>query len=173
MDKTYVIRFIEKRGTLFLKNEEPYNMEDLFYGRTLYSKPLKMVIVKGTRNFDFAYFPDVYNIAHSEAVIEFIEGSNFTGFRTFPLEIRDCSWKYFGVQYLGRCGEIIRPKATGYVHGMNFDKNLWDGSDLFVATNMGSKFCTENFRERALKSRFFTKENFEPMDDFKWYNAGE
>lgn len=104
-----------------------------------------MFIVKGSRNFDFAYFPDVYNIAHSEGAIEFMESSGLTGFRTFPLEIRDCSWKYFGVQYLGRCGEIFRPKATGYVHGMKFDKSLWDGSDLFVATNMGFVFCSESF----------------------------
>lgn len=173
MEKFFVLRYKPKRGTLFLKNEEPYDMEDLFYGRTILSNPLKMFIVKGSRNFDFAYFPDVYNIAHSEGAIEFIESSGLTGFRTFPLEIRDCSWKYFGVQYLGRCGEIFRPKATGYVHGMKFEKGLWDGSDLFVATNMGSKFCTEKFRDKALKSGFFSKENFEPMDEFKWYSAGD
>jgi hypothetical protein len=168
MDKTYVIRFIEKRGTIFLKNEDPYNSEDVFYGRAIISAPLKMNIVKGRRNSNFAFFPDVHNIALAESVIDFMVKSAFTGFKTFPIEIRDCSWKYFGVQYLGRCGEIFRPNAIGYAHGMKFNKSLWDGSDLFVATNMGFVFCSEKFRTLMLESRFFKLEDFVPIDEFMW-----
>ena len=111
-----------------------------------------------------AYYPFIV----SERVINILRMKEFTGWTTYPVEVYSKSGElvegYYGFGIHGRCGPIdysksvkvmrevpggIFPRYKGYF----FDPASWDGSDLFMPSDVTLfKFAVSSVKEAFVEA---------------------
>ena len=120
----------------------------------------------------------------SDRVVEILRQHGFTGWSTYPVEVRGKDGEvfpgYHGMAFPGRCGPIDKSRsplvrepepddAFAQHKGMYFDQDTWDGSDLFMSSDgTGFVFITEAVK-RAFEKAKVKNISFTPLDEVLWY----
>jgi hypothetical protein len=107
----------------------------------------------------------------SDRAIRMLTEGQFTGWTTYPIEIRDAHGGlvagYRGLAVTGRCGpiqdslsriEVLPPpistgKAMPHRIGLLFDPGTWDQSDVFTPEGTGFVFVTEAVRDAIAEAK--------------------
>lgn len=168
--KVYCFEFRNRRGLLFLKTDEVYDDKKLFKGM-IFPECLNTHIVKGTTYHPYAHLSDPYNLAISTKFRNVLQANNITGWKTYPINIKDCDYEYWGFQILGKTGSIKRPSQAGWVKGMNINMNDWDGVDIFSSSSSFEILFTEKVKIALLASDLFFEAEMVNVHDLKWYSV--
>lgn len=168
--KNYCFKFKNRKGLLFLQTNQIYDDRKLFKGEVAVES-LETYIIKGTTYHPYAHLPDPYNLAISEKFRSILNDSGITGWRTYPINIKDCEYKYYGLQIFGRTGFTKRPVKSGWVHGMNIDMTNWDGSDIFCSSDTFLILFTEKVKNILLSSKLFSQEEVIDLEEYEWYSS--
>lgn len=122
----------------------------------------------------------------SDRIINLLADRKFTGWTTYPVEIRDGSDDlvpgYHGLAVTGRCGpiddtlspiEVLPPPVPGgksmpHHLGLRFQPATWDGSDLFTPEGTGFVFLTESVADGLLQLKLdVTNLSVEPLTEVR------
>ena len=139
----------------------------------------------GTTLYDIIWTTNAFPLIVSERVIELFNSNGITGWKTYNVEIRSkknklIDQKFFGLIITGRCGHRDYSKSSivldkigintePHIKGFYFDKNYYDGSDLFMSKPDEKKhttmfrFCTQKvvnlFKKEKIKNIAFENLN--------------
>lgn len=162
----------QKRGEAILefinKNLEE---SDLILGKFKDRQPLKCKIALGKRLYDANFFNDGINSSISEKFFKALNDNDLKGWEVFNLEIEKTNDKRYGLQIIGRCGNLIKPEQKGFYVGYEFDQETWDGSDFFCPEGTALIFCTERAK-KILEDNGLTNIEFEDISKVETYSLG-
>jgi len=117
---------------------------------------------------DFIWTQDPLIVIVSDRVKQALESNGLTGWRTYPVQLRDESERtmlgFSGLTITGRCGSldwsrslpVLRTYRSGTFanyRGIFFREDSWDGSDLFMPEDLAWMFTSERFSALAQKLR--------------------
>jgi hypothetical protein len=144
-------------------------------------KPIRFRRDEGARRLDFAGTTEAVLDLVSDRVIATLREASFTGWTTYPIEIREWNGEpvpgYQGLAVTGRSGalddslsriEVLPPHAPGgeampHRIGFLFPPETWDGSDIFVPEGSSAVMLTEQVRD-ALRAIGATNIGFTRID---------
>ncbi|CAN5436611.1 hypothetical protein BH10BAC6_BH10BAC6_12500 [soil metagenome] len=137
------------------------------------NQPWPVSCGKGTRWKDVVKFTNPFNIAVSAAFKKVLDDNGFSGWKAIELDILDDPDRgYFCLQVVGRSGPVDRPEVAGYVDGMKFDHQTWDGSDIFIPDGTVTILCTKRVRD-AFVSTKLTKLSFVDINEHRWFSGAK
>ncbi len=139
----------------------------------------------GKTLYDVIWTTNAYPLIVSERVIDLFKSNGITGWKTYKVQVRSkqnelINQKYFGLIITGRCGHRDYSKSSivlgkigihiePHIKGFYFDKDYWDGSDLFMSNpdqegnSTMHRFCTQKvvdlFEKEKIKNVVFEKLN--------------
>ncbi len=166
----YKLQFALKSNEIYLESLDKIKSEELFKEEN-FNEPLRVRISEGKKLYDIVRFQDPFNFAISEKVLNLLIEKEITGWSHYEIDIVGREEKYFGFQVQGKSGSIKRPFKTGFVIGLKFDEDTWDGQDFFNPNDTYSIFCTKRVKDIFSNNRISNIE-LKSIDTFEWYNAG-
>ncbi|WP_214114707.1 hypothetical protein [Aequorivita echinoideorum] len=139
----------------------------------------------GKSLYDIIWTTNAYPLIVSERIIELFKSNGITGWKTYNVKIYSkknelIDQKFFGLIITGRCGHrdfskssIVLDKIGIYtephIKGFYFEKDYWDGSDLFMdnpdenGNTTVFRFCSQKvvdlFKKEKIKNINFTNLN--------------
>lgn len=161
----YKISVKEQRGAISIKTNLEYDYYKIFRN----SEPLKnqlFKIYKGTKNMDLvSFWGEPVNFGISEKLKKLLEENKITGWSTYPIKIETIEDNYYGFQITGKGGEITNRDKYGdapMFKPIKWNKEKWDGSDIFYLEETFISVCTERVKEIIEKAKI-TNISFEPL----------
>ncbi|MCO4291606.1 hypothetical protein NF867_01845 [Solitalea sp. MAHUQ-68] len=168
MDKFYSFQWAQKKGEILVESLNKYNDQDLMVGKYSYEGPFVVRVSEGKKLYDIAHFQDPFNFAISERVYKILKEAGITGWNSYEIVIEGRNEKYYGFQVLGKCGELNRPRKSGFVTGYEFESETWDGADFFCPKETLHIFCTERVTQLLTINRI-TNIELVDISTIEWY----
>lgn len=134
--------------------------------------PVKTKIVLGKKMFDRNDFNDGINFVISEKFLKVLIENKLTGWKTYPVEIKNVKEQFYGFQIIGKSGSLKESEESGFKVGYEFEKMTWDGSDFFTPENTHLRFLSEKAK-RVLNDNFLTNIEVENIRDVRNYSMGK
>jgi hypothetical protein len=112
-------------------------------------------IKEGKKIFDIIQFYDSSNFAISDRVKKVLEENNISGWSCFKIKIDGINENYYVFQNISKAGRILNLDAINNYETENreFDKNTWDGSDIFNLENTLLNIVTPKVKEVLEKAK--------------------
>jgi hypothetical protein len=124
----------------------------------------------------------VIPIIISDSVVQLLRSHGFTGWSLYEVSVHDKQGQmipgYHGLSITGRCGKIDWTKGVEVPRifpggifpvwkGLFFDPESWDGSDLFMPSELkGYVFVVEDVK-KAFERAKIRNVDFTPLDQFE------
>lgn len=159
----------DKRGEIRVQPVTRYNAAEYKIGQPLISQPLEVIISEGKKFYDILCFQDPHNFAVSDRIHNLLLQEGITGWHSYPLAIEGSDEKYWGIQVTGRAGPPFRPHV-GFIDGLMFDFNTWDGSDMFVLEGTVSTLFSDRLRQLLQKAKT-SNLALDEISTIRWYSA--
>jgi hypothetical protein len=169
MNKFYSFQWAQKKGEILVESLNEYNDQDLMLGKHSLKEPFVVKVSEGKKLYDIVHFQDPFNFAISERVHKLLKDVGVTGWNSYEIVIEGRNEKYYGFQVLGKCGELNRPKESGFVTGYEFESETWDRSDFFCPQGTLLIFCTERVTQ-LLTTNQITNIELKEIDTIQWYS---
>src|SRR5690606_29087516 len=115
----------QKSKEAVLKSNFSSDFFNVFLNKTDFDIPVKTQIVLGKTMYDKIDFNDGINFVISDHFLKVLSESKLTGWKTYPVEIKNTDKKYYGFQIIGKSGPL-KEKKKGFHIGYEFDKSSWD-----------------------------------------------
>lgn len=191
IESSTVFRMTEnslRRGALRFRPVAEYlPSEELLTGKLRPSEPIAFSIAQGRKGGDFFGTTHVALYLISARFVECLRRNNFTGWRTYPVDIQSeipagvGDLALAGISALGTCGAIdeslselvlVEPPVRGglpmpYMRGAHFPADSWDGNDFFVPEGTLYTCVTSRVREAVLAEGLEGVE-FTALPDLMW-----
>ncbi len=169
----YILRSAQKKGAVILEFiDKELDNRDLFSGTLKTNNPYNAKIAMQKHFYDANFFNDGLNIAVSERFIRILNDNNLKGWNTYDLKIMEYEeGHYYGLQIIGKSGELDKPKKKGFYTGYRFDHSTWDGSDFFSPKGTALVFCTEKVKNILIKNKV-TNIEFQDITTVEAYSKG-
>jgi hypothetical protein len=165
MEQTFFrFRWEGKKSAIEIKTKIEYERYEILGLNSTLIKNNNFAIGKGKKLFDFIHFMDDMNFAISKRVKELLEANAVTGWKCFPIVIKDLPEEYYAFQNMGCAGRILNLEDINNRVSENreFDINTWDGSDIFNLDNTLLNVCTPRVKEILEKAKL-TNMMIEPL----------
>jgi hypothetical protein len=159
----------EKRAEIRVKPKITYQPWELSNGTSVILDSLPVRIDQGKKFYDILSFQDPHNFAVSERIYNLLIQEGITGWRSYPLAIEGADEKYYGMQITGRAGPPLASIPIGFIDGMDFDRNTWDGSDMFLLEGTLFTIFSERLRNLLVKNKTSNLE-LDEISTVRWYN---
>ena len=172
MNKFYDLMWDKRKGEVLvksLKDHSDKDIQDLKVGNLTVLEPFIVKVSQGSRFYDIVHFEDPFNFAISEKIYTQLIEAGTTGWKSFEVIIEGKSEKYYGFQVVSRCGPLKRPEKAGFLIGMEFDHNTWDGSDFFCPMGTLSIFCTEKAK-LIIEANKINNTILSDIETLEWYS---
>ncbi len=152
-----------------MKSIAPYDAAALKSGDLGVTGSFPVRLDEGKKFFDIIYLQDPHNFAVSDRIHNLLLQEGITGWHSYPLSIERSDQKYWGIQVTGRAGPPFRPHV-GFIDGLMFDFNTWDGSDMFVLEGTVSTLFTDRLRQ-LLQQAKTSNLALDEISTIRWYSA--
>ena len=168
----YSLFSAQKSKEAVLKSNFSSDFFDVFGDNVNFEIPVKTKIVLGKTMYDKIDFNDGINFVISEQFLKILTKNKLTGWKTYPVEIKNTDKKYYGFQIIGKSGPLKEKKQKGFHIGYEFDKTSWDGNDFFTPEKTHLRFLSEKAKE-VLKCKKLTNIEIENIKTIENYSFGE
>lgn len=169
--KTYTLSIKREKKEALIESLEEYNQIEIFRGEEDLVKPFQMKLSEGKNLYDILGFQDTSNFAISERFYNLLKENNITGWRSYDVDIKGVSEKYYGFQVIGRCGRLIEPEEPGFYTGYKFDIDSWDKTDFFCPQDTVRIFCSEKLYQ-LIKSNYISNAEIRDITEVRGYSVG-
>ena len=122
--------------------------------------------------YDKNDFNDGVNFVISERFFKILSKNGLTGWKTYPVNIKNTNEKYYGFQITGKSGPLKKEKQKGFHVGYEFDKKSWDGTDFFTPEKTHLGFLSQKAKE-ILNGEKLTNIEIENIKTIENYSLGE
>jgi hypothetical protein len=160
----YRISLKEQRGAYRIKPNIEYSYKKLFHNpEPLVGQTFK--VYKGTKKMDLLGYCETVNFAISEKLKNLLEENKINGWATYPIKIETIDDNYYGFQITGKGGEVTNRDKYGDIpmfKPVKWNKEKWDGSDIFYIEETFISVCTEKVKEIIEKAKI-TNISFEAL----------
>lgn len=170
MSAFYSFQWAQARNEILIEPIIQYDDRELFQGRLAIEEPFETKIGEGKILYDIAHFEDPFNFSISEKVHRLLKDAAATGWESYKIVIKGVEKEYFGFIVTGKCGPLKRPATAGFVQGVEFDIETWDGSDFFCAEETFAVMCTERIANILIKNKI-TNLKLGRNDNIEWYST--
>lgn len=170
MNTFYEILPDDKYGEIRVESLLPYEHGLLYKCKQLPVMSLPVKVSEGRRWYDVVRLQDIVNFTLSERVYRQLCEAKLTGWCSYDVDIIGVDKKYYGFQVIGSCGELKRPDQPGFIKGLDFDIETWDGSDFFSPQGTYSTLCTEKAHD-TINAIGITNISMENIDTVEWYSS--
>jgi hypothetical protein len=170
MSSFYSFRWAQAKNEILIEPTIEYDDRELFYGRLTIEEPFETKVGEGKKLYDIAHFEDPFNFSISEKVHRLLKDAAATGWKIYEISIKGIDKKYFGFLVTGKCGPLKRPATAGFVQGVEFEIETWDGSDFFCAEGTLGVMCTERIKDILIKNKI-TNLKLGRIDTIQWYST--
>lgn len=167
----YSLQSGQEKSEIILNSNFEDDFYNVFSGNVTYTKPIETSVKSGKYFYDVLSFDDGINMVISKRLYELLKQNNITGWKTYPISIKNIKHKYYGFQITGRSDELIEPKEHGFYKGYNFNMDSWDGSDFFSPRGTHLRFMTPRLRS-LLKDNTITNIDIDNIKDIDGYSLG-
>ena len=142
-----------KKSVIEVKSKVENN--DLAAQENISSINKKVTVYKGKKLFDVLPYCDSVDWLYSEKVKNLFELNNISGIVFYPILIKGINEKYFGYDIIGKAGKITNLDSMGLpeIFPIEFNKDEWDGSDVFRFENSGMDMITEIVKDLLLDNK--------------------
>jgi hypothetical protein len=171
METFYRIGIKREKDEALIQSLIEYDQVKLKRARFTPVEPFEMKITEGRKLYDIVGFQDTSNFAISERLYFLLKENHITGWKGYEISIKGVDEKYYGLQVIGRCGELEEPKEAGFYIGFKFDCGSWDKSDLFSPDETVLLFCTKKVRD-LLKKNKITNVELTDISKVQAYSVG-
>ena len=138
-----------KRTAIHIEPRVDYDSAEINKGNLTLKENNEFEITKGTKPFDALSFTYSVNWVFSERVKNIFEENKVTGIEFYLIIINGLEEKYFGYFVTGKAGKITSLDSMGLpdmFKPYQFNKNEWDGSDIFRFENSGGKHFSDKVK---------------------------
>ncbi|MEN3323958.1 hypothetical protein VP395_09485 [Mariniflexile soesokkakense] len=156
---------------IILKSNFNDDFFDVKLGIVDYDHPIKTNVKFGNRFYDVLFFDDGVNIVVSKRLFTLLKTNEITGWKTYPLNIKNVHENYYGFQIVGRCGKLMEPKNEGFYKGYKFDVETWDFSDFFSPKDTSLVFVNQKLKELFVENEI-TNIHLVNIKDVEAYTDG-
>ena len=168
----YSLFSAQKSKEVILNSNFTSNFFDVFHNKVNFDIPIKTKIVLGKTMYDKIDFNDGINFVISEYFLKVLSKNELTGWKTYPVEIKNINEKYYGFQIIGKSGPLKEKKQKGFHIGYEFDKTSWEKTDFFSPENTHLKFLSKKAKE-VLNRENLTNIEIENIKSIENYSIGE
>lgn len=170
MTSFYSFKLAQAKSEISIEPVIEYDMHELFQGRLVIEEPLETKVGEGKKLYDIAhFFGDPFNFSISERLHHILIDAAATGWKSYKILIKGIEKEYFGFIVTGKCGPLKRPSTAGFIQGVEFDIETWDGSDFFCAEETFAIMCTERIKN-ILEKNNITNLELGRNDTVEWYS---
>jgi hypothetical protein len=145
----------QKSSEVILCSNFENDFFDVFAGKIRYKEPLKTNVKLGSKLYDILSFDDGVNIAMSEKLYRLLNKNDITGWKSYPIFIKNVTSKYYGLQIVGKSGKLKEPKEQGFYKGYRFETNTWDDSDFFSPDGTHLRFLSQRLRDLLIENQVY------------------
>jgi hypothetical protein len=163
------LRLINLAQTAKATAKLAYDKDELFKAKAEPMTPFPVIIDPGKQCLDFMSLVDVCNFGVSHRVHQLMVDHKVTGWSSFPWATGNPDLIYRGIQISGRADGVLSRKEKGFVTGLSFDEDSWDGSDIFTLKGSLRAIISPRFKDLLLNEAFSNLE-LRALSEVEWYN---
>ncbi|GGG46767.1 hypothetical protein [Bizionia arctica] len=168
----YSLFSAQKSKEAVLKSNFSSDFFDVFSDKVNFEIPVLTEIVLGKTMYDKIDFNDGINFVISEQFLKILTENKLTGWKTYPVIIKNTDKNYYGFQIIGKSGPLKEKKQKGFHIGYEFNKTSWDGNDFFTPEKTHLRFLSERAKE-VLNCEKLTNIEIENIKTIENYSFGE
>lgn len=161
----YKILLKESKGSVRIETDIDYDYVEVFHNPEIIQNAL-FKVYRGNKKMDVIGYCETVNFAISEKFKNVLENNVIKGWKTYVINIEGFEDnQYFGFQVIGKGGEVTNRDKYGDVpisKSIKWNKDKWDGSDIFYLEDTLIKVCTERVKE-IIEKIGITNICFEPL----------
>ena len=165
----YSLMSAQKSQEAVLKSNFSNDFFGVLNNKLEFEIPVKTKIILGKKMYDKNDFNDGINFVISEKFLKILIENDLSGWKTYPVEIKNIKIKFYGFQIIGKSGPLKESEEKGFKIGYEFDKMTWDGSDFFCPKNTHLRFLSEK-AQKILNIESLTNVEIENIRNIKTYS---